>query len=141
MKNPCVEFGFEATQVAPCAVQPGEPEWLLRFEPAHHGDLRQTPELPLSAICIAGVAPTAIRWVQVSCQAQTVFEIASHHGRSGHCCAAGEIVQAVAGMHGHAGMWISSQDCSPTLNLQGAAVRLRLRGEQSSGVVVRGVLG
>ena len=141
MKNPCVEFGFEATHVVPWAVQPGEPEWLLRFEPAHHDDPHQAPELPLSAICIAGVPPVAIRWVQVSCQAQTVFEIDSHHGRSGHCSAAGEIVQAVAGMHGRSGMWISSQDCSPTLSLRGAAVRLRLRGEKSSGVVVRGVLG
>lgn len=139
--NPhAAELSFQATQVARFAPTHGEPEWLLRFEPLHDASADTAQGLALSAICIGGVLPAAVRWVQVSCLEQTVFEIDSHLGRTGHSSAAGEIVQAVASMNGRRGMCIGGADCRPELTLRGAAVRLRLRGASAQGLVVRGLL-
>ncbi len=140
MKNPCIELSFQATRVARCAEPPDPAEWLLCFEPPRDDGLDATHDMPLSAIRIAGVPPSEVRWVQVSCLERTVFEIDSHQGRSGHCSAAGEIVQAVAGMSGRFGMFIGGCDCQPPLTLRGAAVHLRLRSESAGGVTVRGLL-
>lgn len=140
MKNPRIELGFRPTRVARCADALGQPEWLLRFEPPQDEGLDAAHDLPLSAIRITGVLPSAVRWVQVSCLEQTVFEVDSHLGRTGHCSAAGEIVQAMAGMSGLSGMCIGGSDCRLPLTLLGSAVHLRLHGDSPQGLTVRGLL-